>query len=218
MPMVATGVATFMSPVLATWPETKLMVPLTRVRSELLPAAARVVDHLVQDHPAIGRQAEGGAVEEADAARRVGAGLDEVLLEDPVADLKDDLGAVAGRRRHAGDELDPADRRAPALHFRLRVLREVGAGQDVDDVGREQGAVGGLQVGALLRGEIVGDDESCRRRRRGSGGRVPPADICPLNRSSASGTTMFPVWGSSDASLPGSTKPLRRAPASARKS
>ena len=47
----------------------------------------------------------------------------------------------------------------PLSQFRLRVLRAVGARQDVDDVGREHGAVGRLQVGTLLRGEIVGDDE-----------------------------------------------------------
>ena len=32
--MVATGVPTFMSPVLATWPATKLAAPCTRVNSE----------------------------------------------------------------------------------------------------------------------------------------------------------------------------------------
>ena len=42
MPMVATGVSTFMSPVLATWPATKLKVPCTRLMLAelLLPPAA----------------------------------------------------------------------------------------------------------------------------------------------------------------------------------
>ena len=34
IPMTATGVATFMSPVLATWPATKLAAPCTKVKND----------------------------------------------------------------------------------------------------------------------------------------------------------------------------------------
>ena len=58
----------------------------------------RVVDHLVEHHPRIRRQAEHGAVDEGDADRRIRAGRDDVALFDVVAVVEDDRDAVADQR------------------------------------------------------------------------------------------------------------------------
>ena len=54
MPMVATGVSTFMSPVWATLPATKPIDPWTSVSSDELLVLVRVVDHVVEHHPRVG--------------------------------------------------------------------------------------------------------------------------------------------------------------------
>ncbi len=71
-----------------------------------------VVDHLVQHHPRIRRQAEHGAVDEGDAERGVRAGLDHVAFFDVVAHVEDDRDAVADRGRAARQLGDVADHRA----------------------------------------------------------------------------------------------------------
>ena len=65
MPMAATGVATFMSPVLATWPATKLAAPCTKRDQRRVRRAACVVGQVVQHQPRVGAEVEGGAVDQA---------------------------------------------------------------------------------------------------------------------------------------------------------
>ena len=122
--------------------------------SALVAGCAGAVDHLVQNHPAIGRQAERGAVDKADAARGVGAGLDEIALENAVADLEHDDDAIPRRGRHAGYGFHATNRRPSALALGLGVLRQVGSRQNIDDIARDDGAVGRLKTVALRGGEI----------------------------------------------------------------
>ena len=96
MPMVATGVSIFMSPVWATLPATNENEPSTRLTSALLPDVAfGSYDVIVERHPRIGDEIERGAVGKADADLRIGAGLDDVALVDFVADIERDFDAVA---------------------------------------------------------------------------------------------------------------------------
>ena len=117
-----------------------------------------VVDHLVEHHPRIRRQAEHGAVDEGDAERRVRAGLHDIALFDVVAVVQDDRDAVADRGRAALKLADVAD------HLMV-VCRAAGlailhlAGQRVDEVAGQVGAVGGSERGVLLALEIVVQDE-----------------------------------------------------------
>ncbi len=78
--MVATGVATFMSPVLATWPATKLAAPCTSVNSDVFEVLVGVIGQVVQHQPRVGGQVECGAVDHDEAERRAAAGLHHVVL------------------------------------------------------------------------------------------------------------------------------------------
>ena len=69
-----------------------------------------VVGEFVERHPRIGDEVERGAVGEADAELRIGAGLDHVALVDVVADIERDRDAVAHHGDSADDLLDLADR------------------------------------------------------------------------------------------------------------
>ncbi len=118
----------------------------------------RVVDHLVEHHPRIRREAEHGAIDEGDADRRIGAGLDDVAFFDVFAIVQDDRDAVTDRGRAADELGDVADhlggiRRASGLgNFDV-------TGQCVDDVAGELGAVGRGECRALLALEVVVQDQ-----------------------------------------------------------
>ena len=130
------------------------MVPRHQAEQRRIVRPVRVVDHFVQHHPRIRREAEHGAVDEGDAERRIGSGLDDVALFDVVALVQDDRDAVADRGRGAGELGDVADHLADA---RAAIgLRELSmAGQRVDDIAGEMGAIGRGQRGALLALEVV---------------------------------------------------------------
>ena len=101
-----------------------------------------VVDHFVQHHLGVRREAEHGAVDEGDAKRRIGAGLDDVAFVDGVALVQDDRHPVADRGRVAGQLGDVADQLRRDAGAAVR-LRELGVpGQRVDDVTGEMGAIG----------------------------------------------------------------------------
>ena len=158
MPMVATGVSIFMSPCLAVSPATNEMVPATRLISDGIVRPVGVVDHFVEHHPRVRRQAEHGAVDEGDAERRTGAGLDHVAFFDVVALVQDDRDAVADRGRGADELGDMADHLAGAgAAVGLRIFDM--AGQRVDDVAGEMGAIGRRQRGALLALEVIVQDQ-----------------------------------------------------------
>ena len=118
-----------------------------------------VVDHLVEHHSRIRRQAEHGAVDEGDAERRIGAGLDDVAFFDVVAVVQDDRDAVADRGRGAGELGDMADHLADARRCRRPARYCDVAGQRVDDVAGEMGAIGRRQRGALLALEVILQDQ-----------------------------------------------------------
>ena len=159
MPMVATGVSTFMSPFLAVAPATNEIVPCHQAEQRFVVRPVGVVDHFVQHHLGVRREAEHGAVDEGDAERRIGAGLDDVAFVDGVALVQDDRNAVADRGRVArqlGDMADDGGRDAGAAVG----LRELGVpGQRVDEVAGEVGAIGRGQRGALLALEVLMQDE-----------------------------------------------------------
>ena len=84
----------------------------------------RVVDHFVQHHLGVRREAEHAAVDKGDAERRIGAGLDHVAFVDVVAVVQNDRNAVADRCRGADQFGDMAD---DLGHARTAVgLRELG--------------------------------------------------------------------------------------------
>ena len=154
MPMVATGVSTFMSPFLAVAPATKEMVPGHQAEQRFVVRPVGVVDHFVQHHLGVRREAEHGAVDEGDAERRIRAGLDDVAFVDVVALVQDDRNAVADRGRIArqlGDMADEGGDAGAAVG-----LRELGVtGQRVDEVAGEVSAIGRSQRGALLAPEVI---------------------------------------------------------------
>ena len=118
----------------------------------------RVVDHLVEHHSRIRRQAEHGAVDEGDAERRIRAGLHHVALFDVVADIEDDRDAVADRGRGARELGDVADDLASVVDVRgLRVFDM--ARKRVDDVAGEMSAVGRRQRCAVLALEVIVHDQ-----------------------------------------------------------
>ena len=113
-----------------------------------------IVDHFVEHHSRIRRQAEHGAVNEGDAERRIGAGLDDVAFFDVVALVQDDRDAVADRGRGADELGDMADHMAGGdAAVGLRVFGV--AGQRVDEIAGEMGAIGRRQRGALLALEVI---------------------------------------------------------------
>jgi len=113
-----------------------------------------VVDHFVEHHARVRRQAEHRAVDEGDAERRVRAGLHDVALLDIVAIVQNDRDAVADRGRAAlqlGDMADDLpDHRTGAGLADLDM-----PGERVDDVAGQMRAVGRGQRGALLALEII---------------------------------------------------------------
>jgi len=118
----------------------------------------RVENHFVEHHPGIRREAEHGAVDEGNAERRIGAGLNHVTFFDVVALVQNDRDAVTDRGRGAHQLGDMADDVAAA---------RVGAGlavldvtcQRVDNIAGEVGAVGRRQRGALLALEVIRQDQ-----------------------------------------------------------
>ena len=118
-----------------------------------------VVDHFVQHHLGVRREAEHGAVDEGDAERRIGARLDDVAFVDVVTLVQDDRDAVADRGRVARQLGDMADDRGRDAGAAVG-LRELGVpGQRVDDVTGEVGAVGRGQRGAFLALEVLAQHE-----------------------------------------------------------
>ena len=118
----------------------------------------RVIDHFVQHHLGIRREAEHGAIDEGDAERRIRSRLDHVAFVDGVALVQDDRNAIADRGRVAiqlGDMADHLGHAGAAVG-----LRKLGiAGQRVDDVAGEVGAIGRSQRRPLLALEVVMQDE-----------------------------------------------------------
>ena len=118
-----------------------------------------VVDHFVQHHLGVRREAEHGAVDEGDAERRIGTGLDDVALMDGVTLVQDDRHAVADRGRVARQLGDMADDRRRDAGAAVG-LRELGVpGQRVDDVAGEVGAIRRGQRGAFLALEVIGQHD-----------------------------------------------------------
>ena len=131
--------------------------PLHQVEERRVRRPVRIVDHVVQHHPRIGRETEHGAVDEGDAELRIGSGLDHVALVDVVAHVQHDRNAVADHGGVAGELGYVADdlariRRAAGLGI-LNVT-----GKRVDDVAGQTGAIGRHQRGMLVAGEIILDD------------------------------------------------------------
>src|SRR5262249_30724705 len=119
----------------------------------------RVVDHLVQYHPRVRREAEYGAVDEGDAERRVGAGLDDVALLDVVAHVEDDGDTVADNGGAAGELGDMADDVVDARVHTAGLTELRIAGQCVDDVTGQKRAIGRGQRGVLGALKVVMQDE-----------------------------------------------------------
>ena len=118
----------------------------------------RVVDHFVEHHSRIRREAEHGAVDEGDAERRIGTGLDDVAFFDVVAIVQDDRNAVADSGRAARQLGDVADHLAGArAAVRLCVFGV--AGQRADDIAGEVRAIGRRQRRALLALEVILQDQ-----------------------------------------------------------
>ncbi len=128
-------------------------------------ARLRIVDELVQHHARIAAEREGHAVDEAEPERAGIIGDDHIVLKDRGADGGDDLAAVgAGDDHLALDRFDMADRRlvgcrTRSLGCRARPLN-VGTGELGDDVGGENGAAAGMQIGCAVHGKIVENDQS----------------------------------------------------------
>ena len=140
IPMVATGVSTFMSPCLAVAPATKEIVPATRLSSD--DCSTRWGRRSSRSAPSSrSREAEHAAVDKGDAEHGMGTGLDHVALVDVVALVQNDRDAVADRGRIAHQLSDVADHGGAC--WRCRGLRELGVtGQRIDEVAGEVGAVG----------------------------------------------------------------------------
>ena len=156
MPMVATGVAIFMSPEWATLPATKAKVPSTKVNSAPLRIAVGVVRIVVERHARIGDQIERGAVGKRDAARRAGAGLDHVALEHGVADMERDGYAVAHHGDIADDFFDFADGVGRRSGLRLCIMsRRRRTGEQIDRVGRQVRTVRRHQCRVMLAREVA---------------------------------------------------------------
>ena len=115
---------------------------LHQTEQRLVVRPVGVVDHFVQHHLGVRRQAEHGAVDEGNAESRIGSGLDDVAFVDVVALVQDHRNAVADRgcaARELGDMADHRWRNAGAAVG----LRELGvSGQCVDEVAGEMGAIG----------------------------------------------------------------------------
>ena len=93
-----------------------------------------------------------------DTERRIGAGRDDVALLDIVAVVQDDRDAVADRGRAAGQLGDVADDLGSGDAGRgLRILDV--AGEGVDDVAGEMGAIGRGDRCPLVTPEIIVNDE-----------------------------------------------------------
>ena len=87
MPMVATGVSTFMSPVFATLPATNVNVPLVRLNKVAVGLSVRVVNEFVQGHAGVAGQIECRFIGEGDADLAVSAGLHDIAQKDWITDL-----------------------------------------------------------------------------------------------------------------------------------
>ena len=144
-----------------------------------------VVDHFVEHHSRVRREAEHGAVDEGDAERRIGAGLDDVAFFDVVAVVQDDRNAVANDGRGARELGDMADHLGGARAAAgLRVFGV--AGQRVDEIAGEVRAIGRRQRRALLALEVIVQDQFVVVMGKD---RSTPARLkSPLNSSCASGT------------------------------
>ena len=118
--------------------------------------AVGVVGILIERHARIGDQIEHGAVRERDAARRAGAGLDDVAFEDGVADMERDGDAIAHHGDVADDFFDFADRVGRRGGLRLRIMsRRRRSGEQIDRVGRKMRAVWRHQCRVMLACEVA---------------------------------------------------------------
>src|SRR5208282_6393459 len=107
----------------------------------------------------VGDEVERGAVGKADADRGIGAGLDHVALVDGVADVERDRDAVAHDGDVADDLLHLADGVGRSGRLRLRVFAgRRRAGQEIDQIGRQTGAVRRDQGRVLFARKIAGND------------------------------------------------------------
>jgi hypothetical protein len=117
-----------------------------------------VVDHFVQHHPRIRRQAEDGAVDEGDAERRIRSGGDHVAFFDVVTIVKNDRNTVADRGRGAGELGHMADDLARArIAAGLRILNLTG--KRIDEIPGEMGAIGRCQRRMFLALEVIVQNE-----------------------------------------------------------
>ena len=114
----------------------------------------RVVDHFVEHHPRIRRQAEYGAIDKGNAERRIRSGLDHVAFFDVVAVVQDDRNAVTNRGC-AADELGYVadDLVGAGSAVRLRILYLTG--QRGDEIAGKVSAIGRRQRRALLAFEVI---------------------------------------------------------------
>ena len=159
MPMVATGVPIFMSPVCATLPATKDSPPSTRLNKARVRRRIRVVRIVAQRHARIGDEIDRAAVGEGDAGGRIGAGLHHVALVDRVADIERDGVAVANDRDFADDFLDAADRLGRRDRPGLRIF--VGRAEPASRSTRSGDSIapfGATSAGRMLAREIAGND------------------------------------------------------------
>ena len=95
----------------------------------------RIVGIVAERHPRIGDQIERRAVGKADSGHRLGAGLDNVALEDSVADMERDRNAVAHHGDVADNLFDFADGVGRRCRLRLCILsRRRRSGEQVDQI------------------------------------------------------------------------------------
>ena len=121
----------------------------------------RIVDQLIEDHPAPFTKRECRAIGERHADARFCARLDHVALINLIALLQRDPGAIGPDRRHrALQGLDGADRlRLLDAAVRGELLRRGCPGHAADQVRGELGAPFGLQRRRVLHREVVADDD-----------------------------------------------------------
>ena len=115
--------------------------------------AVRIVDELVERHSRVLFKAERAAVGKTDPEGRVAACLDDVALENEIADVQVDGDAVARDRRGPADRFDAPDRLLRGRRGRLSILsvlaRRGRAGKQLDQARGKQRASGDTRSGCF---------------------------------------------------------------------
>ena len=169
---MATGVPTFMSPVLATWPATKLAGALHQGEQRGVRGAVGVVGQIVQHQARAGAEVESGAVDHDQAEAGAATGLHDVVLQHVVAVVERHRDAVAHDAGAAGHLDDMADHLGGGGGARgLGVLRVPGKG--FDDAGLERRAARRNQRWALIAVEIAGHHDAMQLIRNDQVGAGP---------------------------------------------